>query len=274
MRRMSLLVFGVGWLACAANAVPPVIDGLVAAYEFNGNAADVSGSGNDGFVYGASLATDRFGNANSAYCFNGFDDYITVADSPALRMQEDFTVSCWLNSAQGARGKVLGKNGNMGTSNYTLMVDEHEMRSGVIFQFENQHDFDYGVLMDGHPAISREPNYIGADTYIDQEEWVLAAFTKDGDQFNFYLDGKLVSSVDWSFSEAAGSQNLNIGTGSGEYNTDYFQGMIDDVYIYNRALSGTEIHKIYTAVPEPSSIALLLVSGVGVFLARSKFGWS
>jgi hypothetical protein len=54
-----------------AGAVPVITNGLVAGYEFNGNANDVSGNGNNGVVNGATLTTDRFGNVGSAYAFDG-----------------------------------------------------------------------------------------------------------------------------------------------------------------------------------------------------------
>src|SRR6185369_7798425 len=52
--------------------------GLVASYSFSGNARDESGNGNDGVVHGATLTTDRFGNSNSAYTFNGSSSYIEM----------------------------------------------------------------------------------------------------------------------------------------------------------------------------------------------------
>ena len=71
-------------------------DGLVAYYPFNGNANDVTSNANNGVVYGATLTSDRFGNPNSAYHFNGTSDYIMVEDSPSLRPQE-VTVAAWAN---------------------------------------------------------------------------------------------------------------------------------------------------------------------------------
>ncbi|RKY55315.1 MAG: hypothetical protein DRP89_03575, partial [Candidatus Neomarinimicrobiota bacterium] len=71
-------------------------NGLVAYYPFNGNANDESGNGNDGTVNGATLTTDRFGNENSAYSFDGVDDYIMVQDSPELQFgTNDFTIALW-----------------------------------------------------------------------------------------------------------------------------------------------------------------------------------
>lgn len=60
-------------------------DGLVAHYKFDGNANDSSGNGNNGVVHGATLTTDRFGNANSAYKFDGEDDWIQVPNSTSLQ---------------------------------------------------------------------------------------------------------------------------------------------------------------------------------------------
>ena len=60
-------------------------NGLMAWYKFNGNASDSSGNGNHGTVNGATLTSDRFGNANKAYYFNGVDNYIIVPASPSIQ---------------------------------------------------------------------------------------------------------------------------------------------------------------------------------------------
>ena len=78
MRKCALLVFVVvfGW-SSGASAVP-IANGLVAGYDLNANANDVSGNGNHGVVNGATPTTDRFGNANSAYFFDGVDDIVEI----------------------------------------------------------------------------------------------------------------------------------------------------------------------------------------------------
>jgi len=72
-------------LVCAAAALGGLQDGLVAYYRFNGNANDDSGNGNHGTVHGAVPCQDRAGQANSAYCFDGVDDFIEVASSASLK---------------------------------------------------------------------------------------------------------------------------------------------------------------------------------------------
>ena len=75
MKKRMLSILGAGIfifsLAGVVNAAPVITNGLVAAYEFNGNANDTSGSGNHGTVYGATLTTDPLGSSNSAYHFDG-----------------------------------------------------------------------------------------------------------------------------------------------------------------------------------------------------------
>ncbi|KPA19280.1 hypothetical protein MHK_000504 [Candidatus Magnetomorum sp. HK-1] len=72
--------------------------GLVAYYPFNGNANDESGNGNDGVVNGATLTIDRYGNNDSAYLFDGDNDYINVKDSSSLDISSTITISCWIKT--------------------------------------------------------------------------------------------------------------------------------------------------------------------------------
>ena len=71
-------------------------NGLVAYYPFNGNANDESGSGNNGTVNGATLTTDRFGNPNSAYLFNGINNYIIIPNV-IINPNSSGTISLWFN---------------------------------------------------------------------------------------------------------------------------------------------------------------------------------
>ena len=71
-------------------------NGLVARYLFNGNANDMSGNNNHGIVNGATLTTDRCGNPNSAYNFNG-SSYIRVPHSQSLNNHtNELTISFWV----------------------------------------------------------------------------------------------------------------------------------------------------------------------------------
>jgi len=93
----TLLVLLVTIVLSSVCAYAGINDGLVAYYPFNGNVNDESGNGNNGIVYGATLTNDRLGNPNSAYSFDGINDYISVPDSYSLRSPtEAVSISAWI----------------------------------------------------------------------------------------------------------------------------------------------------------------------------------
>jgi len=122
-RTVVLLIAGL-WFVICVQAQDPFTNGLVAYYPFNGNANDPSGHANNGTVNGAVLATDRFGNANSAYSLDGVSSLIAVPDSPSLRVSNNITVSCGVNFSQTNKGvKLVGKGGDC-RRNYGLWLDQ------------------------------------------------------------------------------------------------------------------------------------------------------
>ena len=79
-------------------------DNLLSYYPFNGNVDDESGNANHGTVYGATLTEDRFGNANSAYSFDGVDDYII---KNAEDINRYFTITGWIYISDSTKQNVL-----------------------------------------------------------------------------------------------------------------------------------------------------------------------
>ena len=71
--------------------------GLVAWYPFDGNASDMSGNGNHGTVNGATLSTDRHGQTNKAYQFDGVDDFIIITANSSLNIVAAGSLSFWMN---------------------------------------------------------------------------------------------------------------------------------------------------------------------------------
>ena len=95
---------------------------MVTYYPFNGNASDESGNGNDGTVIGATLTADRFGRANSAYSFDGINDYIK-ASADNLPTAER-TVSLWFFAKSNGRFVHLAYGGgSCGTSWFMGTID-------------------------------------------------------------------------------------------------------------------------------------------------------
>ena len=93
MKKIILVLFFNFFILTVIAQIPT--SGLVAYYPFNGNANDNSGNGNNGIVTNATLTTDRFGNANSAYNFNG-NSLITVTSSTTIQsISNNYSFSVW-----------------------------------------------------------------------------------------------------------------------------------------------------------------------------------
>ena len=197
--------------------------GLVASYPFNGNADDGSGNGNHGAVVGATPTADRFGVANSAYSFDGVNDYIRIPDSAGLNITGDFTVSAWIRTT--AVGKIVFSN--------MLEVSPHD---GYSFRLNN--DGTMYVISGDVALLDNVP--------VNTGTWRHVAVTLTGTTGRIYVDGHLDQAgplgVPTSFD---GDQTIGA-----SYSPYYlFDGAIDDVQVYNRALSAPEIAQL---APEPT----------------------
>jgi hypothetical protein len=98
--KKHLLILATALLSISTFAQIPTYvpaNGLVGWWPFNGNANDESGNGNNGTVNGATLTTDRFGNANSAYDFDGVSNYIDCGPLNAIPSTvQDITQNAWV----------------------------------------------------------------------------------------------------------------------------------------------------------------------------------
>jgi len=188
---------------------------LIAFYPFTGNANDESGNGNDGMVNGATLTSDRFGNANSAYSFDGIDDQITVnLAAPATA----FTFTAWIN-----------------------YKDADVSGFHVILEF-GQDDPFFGIVA-GNLAVF---GAVQDDQQLAQNQWVFVAATYAPTTSILYIDGVNVESA--NFAPSLIGTNLGIGFNGSD---KPFEGDIDDVRIYDRALTAMEILAIYNLEPPP-----------------------
>ena len=212
--------------------------GLVAYYPFNGNANDVSGNGNHGTVYNAVLATDRLGNANSAYFFNGTDAKIQVSDTPSLRPPTALTVAAWvnINSVPFHYLRIVTKGNNVpdNFANYQLIT-------GTATGFN--------PISDKQPLFTMRtseryglPGPDSAST-IEFGQWHHICGSWDGSYAKIYYDGQLVGSTPFGGSMSYDSNPLVIGRDL--FYNQSFHGSIDEVRIYNRALSNVEVLKLY-----------------------------
>ncbi len=210
------------------NDIPT--EGLVAYYPFNGNANDESGYGNHGTVIGnVTLTTDRHGNSNSAYRFEGQPlNYISVPDHESLHLST-FTLSAWVftDADNYDSGYLINKGRDIYNGSYRLTV------TGVGAQTE------YGGTND---AFIKE--------YPKTNIWHMVTGTVEGDQAKFYLDGVLMDEKTLSHPFVYNNTDpLTLGMHYYDGVPDYWAypllGVLDEVRIYNRVLSESEIKCLY-----------------------------
>ena len=235
---LMALVMGLAWFPVAKADLD---DGLVAYYPFDGNANDKSGNGNDGTINGATLTADRFGNADSAYSFNGNGNSIIVPNSPTLNPATS-TLSVWVKISYDAPAgmDIVGKDGESLERQY-LISRNQSFRTHVGDRFGKFSFYD-------------------CQTRIVLKQWYHVAQTSDGNSLKLYVNGQYesplyISSVNDGTINS--SQPLRIGGGAPSGTPPFwFAGVIDDIRIYNRALSEAEIKQLYqlSSVPTPTSI--------------------
>jgi len=201
----------------------------VAYYSFKGNSIDVTGNGNDGTVNGATLTNDRFGNENSAYYFSSAKCKTRInANINTSSIQSGLTISIWvMRVGDGCIGPRLfefwAKNGP-GQAQWHW---DNNPSKKIIMGSTTSTGFNcYASLPKGEDNI-----------------WMHLAYTNDGKIGKFYQNGILVDSL-----QSKGNPILSGKVAFGRMNHrmwDAFNGKLDDIGIWNRALSENEIGELY-----------------------------
>ena len=216
-------------------------DGLVVKYLFSGNAVDESGTGNDGTVYNAVSIPDRYGNAVSAYEF-GTDKYILALSDSTLNITSQLTMAAWVYLHNGA-------------STWQSIFCKGETSSM---------DSPYALLIRNYKITflpNREHYYGSID--VPTEEWVHIVVTWDGNTIKYYINGVKDNRED-SYSNTLNivDNDLVIGKDAPGV-TEWFNGNLDDLYLYNRALSESEVQELYqnNGVSSPQNVEITLYNG-------------
>lgn len=231
MRKLMLLAM---LLPAFAKSQVNLSLGLKANYTFTGNANDISGSGFHGNVQGATLTTDRFGNPNSAYYFDGIDDRIVVTDNGALSTPAFSVVYYFLTEAttyQNCIGKINYTDGNGGSYNSGIYPTGTRPYFATIGFNGNCNSWVTSTLV----FTTFGPNAIT----LNQWHCVVNTFSNGIEKQ--YIDGVLVSQANTSFPAATYCPNTNFVMGSWWSGDPYrFKGKMDDVRYYDRALTAEE----------------------------------
>ncbi len=242
---LAIAGFAVTSLAQTVPAYVPT-NGLVGWWPFNGNAIDESVNTNDGTVNGATLTTDRFGNANSAYSFDGTSNFIEIPDSPPLRLNNtDFTISFWVDVNTFGNGSnataFLFKRGS--GSNNGWIIDAN---SGDSYSLE------YQVSSGTNPNVS-------SNTIISTNVWhnLIVRYSLATQNIAFYYDGVLDGSPSSILPtpNSSCSSVLRFGYDTYPPNPYWLNGNLDDIGIWNRALTQQEITDLYNACSVTSIVS-------------------
>jgi len=195
--------------------VDPGTDGLVAKYSFEGDANDSSGNGNNGTVEGG--ATFSPGKVGSALDCGGFDGFVSTgrsASSLGIDGNKPRTVTCWAYTRVFNDGGLYDVGARSDTQDFCLRT----MGTDNVWRIQ----------------------YWGGDsdfTLDSMEKWVHFTHVHDGTNTKIYADGLLI--VDWAKTINTSDDNpWQIGCYG--WQNDYFDGMIDELHLYNRALSPEE----------------------------------
>lgn len=208
--------------------------GLVAHYPFNGNTNDESGNGNNGTVYGATPTTDRFGNPNRAYSFNGVDNYINLGTQLSTYFTLPFTINLWIYKP--TRYLSTPGNGEIIMSNAKYQNDSR-IKVEANFKF-----FAY------RQTSNVQIWHVQANNVIDTSRWEMHTLVNDGTNMSLYSNG-----IRDTIANAVSMSGFNLNPGIPWYIGKCptftvpgpFTGEIDDIRIYNRALNETEIQALY-----------------------------
>jgi hypothetical protein len=214
------------------DSVGIVVGRLVAYYPFNGNANDESGFINNGNVSGATLVNDRFGDPISAYYFDGIDDFIQVANHPTLNNQKEITLNFWITVNEFfSREAYPISHGNWENRWKVSITNRH-----VKWTIKTDTTINFGIIdLDSQTLLQLDSLYNVTVLY-------------DGTKIEIYLNGVLDASSAWGGLILPTTIDLTVGQhlpGTNNYN---FKGILDDIRVYNYALSPEEIQNLYLGI--------------------------
>ncbi|MBS1600054.1 MAG: gliding motility-associated C-terminal domain-containing protein [Bacteroidetes bacterium] len=212
---------------------------MVAYYPFNGNASDQSGNGNNGNVMnGAQLTTDKIGNSNSAYHFDGLDDYIQIPNSANLNPSNALTISLNFSPEQNGVQTLLGKIGyNLGVGTQFQVAMDFSLYPGVLFGVNS--------ATDGCASPPLNAAYVNTSSPITTNQWYCVVATFENGIQKIYLNGILIQSKNAGFVNLNQCANADIQIGSWwSGDPQQFKGKIDEVRIYSRALNQQEVNAL------------------------------
>ncbi|MFC7590556.1 LamG-like jellyroll fold domain-containing protein [Nonomuraea antimicrobica] len=206
--------------ASAVVTQAPTVTGLVAAYGMDAGTgaavADASGNGNDGTAAATTWASGKYGQALS---FNGTSSWVTVADSGSLRLTDGMTLMAWVrpSSVTGWRTVVM-----------------KEFGADLAYAIMGSGSSGPGAFIHTSSGANAP-----APANLPLDAWSHVAATYDGATLRMFVNGAQVATNPTGGDLRTGTSPLRIGGNSGS--GEYFSGLIDEVRVYNKALTPAQI---------------------------------
>jgi hypothetical protein len=226
-------------LVVSAPVAPPAPGGLVLALGFDEasglTAIDSSASAMNGTIRQATRVTGKFGGALS---FDGVDDWVTVTDVTAspLDLTTGLTLEAWVNPAvmSGWETVLMKERGTAGAGLLAYALYAHD---GAPLAAGAAKPAGYVRV---NPVASTTDRAVRGAAALPLNTWTHIATTYDGANQRFYVNGVLVGTTPGSGAINVANGAIRIG-GNNSSTGEFFQGLIDEVRVYNRALSASEI---------------------------------
>ena len=237
-------------------------NGLVGYWPFNGNANDESGNGNNGIILpGVTYSNDRYNVQNKSLLIDGVDggvpnNMITNKGAllpSAIPSNSDFTISAWFQIADLTKGVASSTPTNSFTAQ-TILCGLPFNSFGLTFN----HPYAPNKIMSCLGSFCGPNNPVSWD-FSNQLDWHHVCVRKTSNNFSYFLDGTLVNSTNLNFNFALTSLQIGgIPVSTGEV----FSGHVDDVGIWNRALTQQEISDLSNSVSSNECLTMTINTGV------------
>jgi hypothetical protein len=256
-------------------------DGLVAYYPFNGNANDESRNGHNETGNTATLTEDRFGNLNCAYHFDGYQEII-VPHSEELNIVGDMTLSAWFNSEGPPEFRTAH---TIITKRSTEVIADFPYLFSINYQYEIPTDYKKPIFVSGSGGTLQ---YLQSNNDVSNNIWNYIACVISGNNLKIFLNSDLVlNTIIDNQLRAVNTFPFLIGSGGRtDKPAEQFVGKLDDIRIYNRALSESEIQALFNEGNQPGPSGSItgpdefcaesmgLVYSVPVIVNASYYSWT
>lgn len=239
MKIKTLLSLSLLFGSSALMAQGTLDSGLVRSYPFDGNANDATANADHGTVTGATLTTDRFNQANSAYAFNGSSDHIDF--DPSGFNYSAFSFSLWANiQYDSSKNNGIGIYGLMYVGN--AASNDHGITTGG-----NADEWTVGT----YHAQGGLSNVLSG-IVPTASTWHHLVFTRDADSSILYVDGVRAAATFMNGNSPGWAGTLLGVIGARPAYSFYYKGALDDIRIYSRAITSTEVASLYNHTPTSS----------------------